>query len=326
MPSIFQNIQPYIPIERPEIRAYPETPSAFRWSAPGLLIPDNECCFVADVRARQFESPQHEGWLSIKFTFRGREKYSLGKRTIAVDENAFLLLNAGQEYSSLIDSHSTVESLSFFFSPSFVSDTMSASSLNRTSEPDEKPTGMHSFRFFDQLHFADEKLLKRAFSIRALLESGKGTNLWFSETLADMFETILKTNCSVFNELQKVPAVRKSTRLDLYRRIQTAREYIESNYYEPLMLNDCASAACLSPFRFLRLFRQTLQVTPHQYLIRKRIERARRLLEESDQDVAAICLEVGFSSATSFSTLFRERTGSTPTAYRVASRAKKRQF
>ena len=291
-----------------------------------MLVPDQECCFLADIRASQFEAPKHEGWLSAKFTLRGRERYSLDKRTIAVDENAFLLLNSGQEYSSLIDSQSAVESLSFFFSPTFVSDTLSASSSNWESAPEEKPSGVDSFRFFDQLHFADERLLERVFSIRTILESGEGTNLWFSETLADLFETILKTNRSVFNEALLVPAVRNSTRLDLYRRIQLAREYIESNYFEPLTLNDCASAACLSPFRFLRLFRQTLQVTPHQYLIRKRIEQAQRLLEVSDLDVAAICLDVGFSSAASFSTLFRERTGATPTAYRLASRTKKRQF
>ena len=60
--------------------------------------------------------------------------------------------------------------------------------------------------------------------------------------------------------------------------------------------------------------------TPHQYLTRRRIERAQDLLLQSDMTVTNICLDVGFESLGSFSTLFRRHLGISPERYRTQNR------
>ena len=109
---------------------------------------------------------------------------------------------------------------------------------------------------------------------------------------------------------------------DIYQRLVTAKVYIDENYHEPLDLDSISQQAYLSRFHFHRLFRQVYQHTPHQYLIRKRIDRAKYLLAEN-KTVSEVCNEVGFESIGSFSTLFKREIGFAPTYFRNMAWLKK---
>lgn len=103
---------------------------------------------------------------------------------------------------------------------------------------------------------------------------------------------------------------------DVYRRLWRARRFIDACYDRPLDLECISSEACFSRYHFIRLFKQAFHRTPHQYLVEKRIERAKELLASSRLSVTDVCFEVGFQSLGSFSTLFQKRTGSSPLIYR----------
>jgi transcriptional regulator GlxA family with amidase domain len=102
----------------------------------------------------------------------------------------------------------------------------------------------------------------------------------------------------------------------LARHLLRARDLVDSRYAEPLDLEALARAARVSPRHFSRSFRRTFGETPHQYLLTRRIERARHLLRTTDMKVAEICLAVGFTSVGSFTTTFRRHVGVPPTEYR----------
>ena len=95
---------------------------------------------------------------------------------------------------------------------------------------------------------------------------------------------------------------------------------MESQLEAPLDLKQISGEAWLSPHHFLRLFKQVYKETPHQYLTRRRIERARRLLLQTEMPVTDICYAVGFESLGSFSWLFRKRVGLSPDQYRKENR------
>lgn len=107
--------------------------------------------------------------------------------------------------------------------------------------------------------------------------------------------------------------------MTLARHLLRARDLVDSRYHEPLDLAALARAAHVSPRHFSRSFRRTFGETPHQYLLTRRIERARHLLRTTDQSVGEVCLAVGFTSVGSFTTTFRRHVGMTPTAYRRAN-------
>ncbi len=104
---------------------------------------------------------------------------------------------------------------------------------------------------------------------------------------------------------------------DLPLRLERARQYIDQNYCKPIHLDEIARRACFSRYHFLRLFRREFDETPHRYLTRQRIERAKQLLVETDLPVTEVCLEVGFQSLGSFSSLFSRQVGHSPNRYRA---------
>jgi AraC-like DNA-binding protein len=100
-------------------------------------------------------------------------------------------------------------------------------------------------------------------------------------------------------------------------RLHRALAFIDRAYHLPLNLDQIAAQAYCSRFHLIRLFRRGLRQTPHQYLTRRRLERARTLLADSDLPITAICFAVGFRSVGSFSALFHRVVGLAPTAYRA---------
>src|ERR1700742_779476 len=83
-------------------------------------------------------------------------------------------------------------------------------------------------------------------------------------------------------------------------RLGRAREFIDHCYDHPLNLDQISEKACFSRYHFLRLFRQAFNKTPHQYLIERRIEKAKELLRSNELRVTDVCFEVGFQSLGSF--------------------------
>jgi AraC-like DNA-binding protein len=106
-----------------------------------------------------------------------------------------------------------------------------------------------------------------------------------------------------------------------YRSLTQAREFMRHAYRHPVSLPDVAAKANLSPFHFLRVYKRTFGETPHAFLTRLRIERAKTLLAKGSHNVTETCFEVGFSSLGSFSVLFADRVGLSPSEYRRYARS-----
>jgi len=102
------------------------------------------------------------------------------------------------------------------------------------------------------------------------------------------------------------------------RHLLRAKDVIDARYAEALDVPALARAARLSPAHFSREFRRAFGVTPHQYLLTRRLERAAALLRHTDRGVADICFTVGLRSVGSFTTSFGRAFGRSPTAYRAA--------
>jgi AraC family transcriptional regulator len=105
------------------------------------------------------------------------------------------------------------------------------------------------------------------------------------------------------------------------RQLRLATDYIETRLGDPLSLEAIAAVPAMSPFRFARAFKEATGQSPRQYVIARRIERAKELLYSSDRSVAEIANLIGFSTQSHFTSVFRQRCGTTPKRYRDQSRA-----
>ena len=101
------------------------------------------------------------------------------------------------------------------------------------------------------------------------------------------------------------------------RRITRAVRHIEAHANAALTLVGLAREAAMSPYHFLRTFRDVTGLTPHRFILRTRLHRAALRLQQNDDTVAAIAYECGFNDLATFNRRFRRVTGLTPVAYRA---------
>jgi AraC-like DNA-binding protein len=102
------------------------------------------------------------------------------------------------------------------------------------------------------------------------------------------------------------------------RQLTRARDLADARYTEPLGVDDLARAANLSRGHFSSKFKEAFGVSPHAYLLTRRLERAAALLRNTDHSVTWVCLSVGLTSVGSFTTSFKRAFGQTPTEYRAS--------
>ncbi|MDP5238714.1 AraC family transcriptional regulator [Uliginosibacterium sp. 31-16] len=100
-------------------------------------------------------------------------------------------------------------------------------------------------------------------------------------------------------------------------RLRRVAEYIEANLEGSLNIADLARVADLSRSHFMQAFRDAFKQTPHQYVLIRRIESAKRRLRMDRESVTDIANSLGFSSHAHFSGVFRRLTGVSPTLYRL---------
>jgi AraC family transcriptional regulator len=99
-------------------------------------------------------------------------------------------------------------------------------------------------------------------------------------------------------------------------RMRHIRDLIDSHLGEDLGLERLAREANVSTHAFAAAFRKAFQVAPHQYILQRRIERAKELLRDTDDPIADIAYQAGFASQSHLTAAFAQRVGTSPGAYR----------
>lgn len=125
----------------------------------------------------------------------------------------------------------------------------------------------------------------------------------------------------LYRDHSNVPADRlsfKTQRALTKARLDRVCEYVEASLGFELGLDALARVACLSPYHFARAFKAATGLPPHRFVVMRRIERAKGMLEQQDASLAHIAAACGFSSQSHLTRCFRQVTGHTPASYRQA--------
>lgn len=100
-------------------------------------------------------------------------------------------------------------------------------------------------------------------------------------------------------------------------KLRRVTAYITTNLNRELRLAELAAVMHMSPYHFARLFKKSTGVSPHLFVVHRRIDAATALLAASASSISSIARAVGFRTATHFATTFPRITGVTPSAYRT---------
>ena len=145
-------------------------------------------------------------------------------------------------------------------------------------------------------------------------------NVLFDLLGTESLENQARTSLAVHGLMTElVVAAQQSTATTDSDPVALACAYVAEHYAEKLSVDDLAEVAAVSPSYLIRLFKRQMGTTPHDYLLRHRISRAKELLAETTLPSAAIARQVGFSSESSFSYRFKQMVGQGPRSYRQSS-------
>lgn len=270
---------------------------------------------ILSGRGTRYYVPDFEGCLSIKTVVNGTAVWEAENRRFILNEDCWLILNDRQRYTITIDAVKPVTTFCLFFERGFVEDIYRAQATSCKQLLDSlKADPRNRVAFFTRIEPAGP-LMSVLRGFRAELASSSMSRIEWDQRFMQIGEMLVSDRTDTSKSIARLPALRTSTRLELYRRVLRGRDFLLSSLSEPICLKEMAGAACLSPFHFHRSFTRVFGETPHRYLTRERLQRAAKLLRQTDSSVTEVCLASGFESVASFSDLFRRHYGVPPTKF-----------
>jgi AraC-like DNA-binding protein len=260
------------------------------------------CILWGRTRQADFGPLVHN--LSVRAAWGGAERCHIDGRTVAVDDDSFLILNQGQTYSTSIRSEQPVESLAICFGPGLVEQVRNDALASIEQALSRKGNvGTRGYRFFEHLHPHDQWVSPVLRYIRAHLARGHVDEAWHEEQLIFLLARMQIHRRELLERVNALSLRRVSTRREVFRRIGLATDFLHTHYAQEIDLDRLANIAHLSKYHFLRLFTLVHRLTPRAYLQRKRTAVAARLLESTRKTVAEVAASVGFAEE---STLLRQ--------------------
>ncbi|OEK00067.1 hypothetical protein BFP97_00410 [Roseivirga sp. 4D4] len=260
---------------------------------------------------------------SIRFGVKGTQLYHINQSQLRVNTDQFLVMNHETEYSVTSEHSEDATMLAFCFNENFVKDfvayhkqtqagLLDAFALYDLSKPlPEFP--LHTLPVTEELRRRIEHMIGNKMSTQP-------SEVDDYDLFSGMLETVFMSANASLNVFKDQEIVKRSTKVELYKRLSIARDYIQAHFSEDVNLNELSRVACLSPYHFHRAFKHTFGITPKKFVTGLRIEKAKWLLLNRSYSVQSICNDVGFKDVSSFTRLFTSYTGQTPSVFRNESR------
>lgn len=161
-----------------------------------------------------------------------------------------------------------------------------------------------------RFQFVDLIIQQIASALKADLEAGCPSGRLYGESFGAALAVHLLTTCCVFK--QKIQTY--SDALPKYK-LQQVTDYIQGHLDRDIKLADLANTVGMSQYYFCRLFKQSMSMAPHQYVIQQRVERAKQLLKRRDLSIADVALQCGFAHQSHLSRHFRRLVGVSPKTF-----------
>jgi AraC family transcriptional regulator len=161
-----------------------------------------------------------------------------------------------------------------------------------------------------QVSIDDPVIQQLALALKLEIQTGCMSGRLYGELLGTAIAARLAANYAV----SKPPLEFKTNGLP-QSQLERVIDYIQANLTQDLSILDLATLTGMSESHFSRSFKHSVGISPYQYLMQQRVERAKQLLEKRSIAISTIALDCGFANQTHLTKVFRQMTGMTPKAY-----------
>jgi AraC family transcriptional regulator len=278
---------------------------------------------VINARGQSSYRPDIKGTLSVFMNVKGESRCGVDNQMVQVGTSHFFISNQHQPYTLEVEDTAT-ETFNIHFSEKLLSEVYAGliTPADTLLDNHSRIEGQHP-HFFNRVYQKDEAFLVLIQNLYHYTQQEYRNPMLLDELLTDLLIYLLHMHKDVMQEVNRIAALKKSTQVEVYKRLCYSLNYLHSFYNREITLDELAGIACLSKFHYLRLFKSVFRLSPHQYLLKLRLEKAQELLQHTQIPVTDIGILIGFENVTSFSRLFQQRYSQSPLNYRMATSKKK---
>ena len=270
----------------------------------------HSCPVIFNAIAPKCYYPDHTTSYTFKTVFDKCEYYKIAGNILKVTPGKYLFINKAQPYSSWIDEDG-VRSFSINFPAPLVEDVLKSL---KNIEPGviDLHLSEHGY-FFEQLFPTNDCIEKLLMQLKNKLETEEYDDRWVVRYLRRLISLVILSQYDEVKEIaSRLRFSRKSTQLEIIKRLYITKDYIQSNPGEMIRLKKLAGMAFMSEGHFLRLFKKAFKKTPHQYIMEVRLNYAYNLIQSQNHIISEVVEKAGYVDASSFSRQFKSFFGRSP--------------
>lgn len=233
---------------------------------------------------------------SVKIVLSGKEHYWVNDRYYGLGMERFLIVDKNSQVVLNIEADQDVKGLCIFPTKDLLNEvaktriTAAENLLEHPFENNEINLVHNQFSYNDN---RTGRFLKQHIPWIVDLPKQK-ESIDFEAFYIHLAECIIDDQLELAGRLRNVSTVKKATKEELYRRVAAAKDFVEDNFTEKISLDDLAQEAFLSKYHFTRTFKTLFRLTPYQYLLELRLQKAQEL-QNLDYSYNEISDLIGFS-------------------------------
>ena len=265
---------------------------------------------------RELDSKISFKGFSIKYVFQGTENYRVNGNKYTVSKGEYLLGNNFSEGKVTIGSREVVKGLCIDINPDLLSEVVASFLEPSASHSDiELDSFFTSESFFENKYFFDKTNLGQLlFSLGSILDKNPFENHEFTKDFFfELAESLVLDHQPILKQLNSINSLKIITKKELYRKVLRGKDYIDNNYLSKTEIKTAAKEANMSEYHFFRIFKSVFNISPLQYIIFKRLEVAKQLLQNKVLRLSDIAVITGFADMNSLSKAFKKQYGTAPT-------------
>lgn len=271
---------------------------------------------IVDVSSlTEFSSSKLSGNFTLRYVAKGVEQYQVNNTRYNVKAEEYIITNNHSEGSILIDSKEPVIGICIDLSQSLLTEVISGWITRGSNDLDtEFGNYFNNSEFFEsKFHFGQT----RVGSLLKHIEAKSCENNWklsFENKCVfyQLAEALILDNQFIFNHLQKIEAVKQSTKKDLLRKLYRGKMMMDECFLNNIILQNISKESGISEYYFFRLFKNLFGVSPHQYIIEKRLQHAKHILKKDTVTISELAYQCGYTDVFSFSKAFKKQFGFAP--------------
>jgi AraC-like DNA-binding protein len=252
---------------------------------------------------------------SLKYVIDRCIHYKVGAKQYSVDGGNFLLACKQPHVNAYFESPQTVRSICIDICPSTVAEAYTVLTAQGNPDFDNYLTGYFKTPDFFEVvcPVQGAPFGQKLNELANWVVNGRATDAIDKEWFLDLVEKIIYHEYGNYLALNGLHSARLETRKEILRRLNTGRQYINDLFLQIGEIKEVAAACNMSEFHFFRSFKQAFGITPYQYILQKRLDLSKELIQEGEMSVTTIATHCNFPDVFTFSKAFKRQFGVAPT-------------